>query len=277
MKNKVNNRFFDKKFNASYQHWNNINNKLNFNDLSKEQDDFLTLCVTQYLKYDRNFDVNDIVTMTQAWNNYLKFVRTNNKSKKTGKPLFSAQSKFEPSILEESIFRMFKCFVDETIKACSIKAYCNMYFAPLNFEQFKKDTTYRFNVKDQDFALYKDVEVSIGTIKQTIPVPIVAIECKTYLDKTMLEGSIATAEKIKNGNPYCYFCIVAECYDVGSEVDIKTTRIDQIYVLTKQKGRNKQSEIKEEVLEQLYIDVKNHLNCEWSDVEKKIKEKGVVI
>lgn len=274
---KVDQKFFDQKFNDSYQHWKSINHKLQLKDMSEEQKNFLILCVQEYLKYDTNFDIKNFKKMTQAWNNYLKFVRQNNKSKKTNKLLFSAQSKFEPTILEESIFRMFKCFVDKTIQACSIKAYCNMYFAPLNFEQFKEDTIYRFNVKDQDFALYKDVDISIGTRTQTIPVPIVAIECKTYLDKTMLEGSIATAEKIKNGNPYCYFCIVAECYEVGYEVDIKTTRIDQIYVLTKQKGRSKESEIKEDVLKQLFNDIKKHLKCKWSDVEKKITSKGIVI
>ena len=277
MKNQVNKRFYSEKFNTSYQHWSNINNKLNSDKLSSKQNQFLSRCIEEYLKYDENFDINNIDKMTQAWNNYLQYVRLNNINKETGKALFTAQSKFEPTILEESIFRMFKCFVDNTIKASSIKAYCNMYFAPLDFKQFKKDTTYRFNVKDQDFALYKDVEVLIGTTKQTIPVPIVAIECKTYLDKTMLEGSIATAEKIKNGNPYCYFCIVTECYDVGYDVDIKTTRIDQIYVLTKQKGRSKKSEIKADVLEQLDKDIKKHLSCKWSDVEKNIKDKGVVI
>jgi len=38
-----------------------------------------------------------------------------------------------------------------------------------------------------------------------IYVPIVSIECKTYLDKTMYEGSISTAEKIKKGIPTVFF------------------------------------------------------------------------
>ncbi|MFQ6055585.1 MAG: Bpu10I family restriction endonuclease, partial [Methanosarcinales archaeon] len=39
-------------------------------------------------------------------------------------------------------------------------------------------------------------------------IPIVSIECKTYRDKTMFEGSVSTAEKIKKGNLYCIFLIV---------------------------------------------------------------------
>ena len=31
----------------------------------------------------------------------------------------------------------------------------------------------------------------------------------------MLEGSVSTAAKIKNGNPKCLFFIVTETYEVG--------------------------------------------------------------
>ena len=54
------------------------------------------------------------------------------------------------------------------------------------------------------------------------------------LDKTMYEGSVATADKIKTGNPYCLFYLVTETYDISSDVDIQTSKIDDIYVLRKQ-------------------------------------------
>ena len=75
----------------------------------------------------------------------------------------------------------------------------------------------------------------LGREKRVLKVPIISIECKTYLDKTMLEGSVSTAEKIKKGNPQAKFYIVTETYDVDYEVDIYGTQIDQIYVLRKQK------------------------------------------
>ena len=54
----------------------------------------------------------------------------------------------------------------------------------------------------------------------------------------LLEGSVSTAAKIKNGNPKCLFFIVTETYDVGDAVDIETSQIDNIYILRKQKRAN---------------------------------------
>jgi len=110
-------------------------------------------------------------------------------------------------------------------------------------------------------------------------VPVIAIECKTYLDKTMLEGSIATAEKIKIGNPYCRFCIVTEFYEVDKNVDVKHSRIDQIYVLNKDAKRKTSvsSNIQTDVVERIYKQTNKHLQQKWSDVENNIKNNGIVI
>jgi len=43
----------------------------------------------------------------------------------------------------------------------------------------------------------------------------------------MLDGSIVTAEKIKNDNPYCLFLVVTECYDVSLDVDPAYSRINR--------------------------------------------------
>ena len=102
-------------------------------------------------------------------------------------------------------------------------------------------------------------------------VPVVSIECKTYIDKTMLEGSIATAEKIKSGNPYCLFLVVTEWYDVSYEVDPAYSRIDQIYVLRKQKRKaNKNNPIN-------YTVVNDLLERDWSNIEQKLTETGKIL
>ena len=100
-----------------------------------------------------------------------------------------------------------------------------------------KEPNVEINVKDQDFAIYRKVELSIDGKGKEIKVPIVAVENKTYLDKTMLEGVIATAEKLKSWNPYTRFVVVSENYDVDLKVDPVYSRIDQIYVLRKSKRK----------------------------------------
>ena len=106
-----------------------------------------------------------------------------------------------------------------------------------------------------------------------------AFECKTYLDKTMLESSVATAEKIKAGNPSCRFCIVTERYEVDKSVDIRSSRIDQIYVLKKDANKSdcEKRNIEFEVVKKLIDDTIEHLHKDWSNIECNIRENGVVL
>ena len=266
-----------KKFNSNYKHWSNLIKKLKDEKIANDtvKIKFLLECISKYFIYDKNFEINNFDKITTAWNDYLSFIRENNKH--SGKPIFTSQSKFEPTILEESIFRMFLDQENDIIKIGGIQAYSNIYFSNRNFNDFKDNTIFKFNTKDQDFAIYKEVDVNIDGKKEKISVPIIAMECKTYLDKTMLEGSIATAEKIKNGNPYCRFCIVTEYYQVDLNVDIKSTRIDQIYVLRKCKNKDSNNSIMKDVLELLYSDTKDYLNDSWSNIEENILKHGIVL
>lgn len=200
---------------------------------------------------------------------------------------FSSQSKFRPSIIEEFMYILFDNLIqniksninDEKnfLKIGGTKAYTNLYFSAKNLKEFINHPQIGVNQKDQDFAIYKTITLNIentGIIKTNLPV--VAIENKTYIDKTMLEGSIATAEKIKSGNPYSLFIIVTETYDVDLTVDPAYSRIDQIYVLRKCK-RKEQVPIQSDVLIDLLEMVKNHLTRSWSNIEEKLREKGKII
>ncbi|GHT42752.1 hypothetical protein FACS189443_6070 [Planctomycetales bacterium] len=263
-------RKFLKDIGGKYIHASNIQKKL---DKGKHLS-FLFECADRYKIFHEKFNIDDIDATVISWNEYLNFVQKNNK--------FSPQSKFESTILEESVYRMFSIFENEVVKIGNIKAYSNLYFSPIDFVDFKERSVVKINTKDQDFAIYKRASIKISDSAEDIEtyIPVVAMECKTYLDKTMLEGSIATAEKIKNGNPYCRFCIVTGFYEVDKKVDIKHSRIDQIYVLNKdakRKDNAKSSSISPDVIKLIFDETKEHLDQKWSDVEQKIKTKGVTL
>jgi len=256
-------------------HASNILAKLS----KKDNIDFLLRCADNYYEFHTNFNMSNLDNSVSYWNMYLGFVRANNKNT-NGKPIYTAQSKFESTILEEVLFRIFKEYESEKIKIGGIKAFSNMFFSPSDFENFKEKSNIKINTKDQDFAIYKQVEITTTDNNEATKafVPVLAIECKTYLDKTMLEGSIATAEKIKNGNPYCRFCIVTERYEVDKRVDIKYSRIDQIYILKKDANEHDANniDIQKDVVHLLYEDTKQHLSAKWGNIEKNIREKGIV-
>ena len=256
-----------------YKHASNFKAKIRKNDKIND----LIIHFEEYKKFHesfKEFKIENIEKIVNAWNTYLSFVRTNS--------TYSAQSKFESTIMEEALFRIFKSYERDVIKVGGIKAYSNLYFSPADFQNFKEQSNVKINTKDQDFAIFKQIKISTSDGNEVNAfVPIVAMECKSYLDKTMLEGSIATAEKIKQGNPHCRFCIVAESYDVDYSIDINNTRIDQIYVLSKRKRQKDipaNSEIiSSDVIVAIYNETSEHLNRKWSDVKSNIEKFGKVL
>lgn len=264
---------FLQNFDKGYIHASNILGKLKAKDITQAKKDFLKECIAKYRAFDKAFLSDDLGVKVNAWNKYLNFVRSHNK-------YFTSQSKFEPTILEEVLFRIFKPTIKQKIQMGGTKAYSNLYFSPTNLAEFETKDSVKINCKDQDFAIYKNVNFTLENgEKIQMSVPVVAFECKTYLDKTMLESAVATAEKIKTGNPSCRFCIVAEWYSVDKAVDIRSSRIDQIYVLKKDanKSNHAQRDIETSVVKRLYDDTIEHLGKDWSSIEKNIRQKGVVL
>jgi len=272
-----------------HAHGSNVLTQLrNFNRLSAAQQQSLPGIVYAYQEW---FEANDnwrgympeiIRQRVEALNRYKDFIES---------APFSPQSKFRPSVLEEFLFYLFRDLLDELnvrareqaesskpINIGGIRAYSNLYFAPENFWTFASSPKMRINEKDQDFAIYREVRIEADEECRAINVPVVSVECKTYIDKTMLEGSIATAEKIKMGNPHCLFLVVTEWYEVSYEVDPKYSRIDQIYVLRREKRRvATRHPIYSEVVIDLFDTVHAHLERDWSRIEEKMTREGKIL
>ena len=201
--------------------------------------------------------------------------------------LFSSQGKLRPTILEEFMFLLFKDYVSylkdlvgdsEGVLDCgSAKAYTNLYFSSKGLKDFIQSPVVCINEKNQDFAIFRVFRLGTNKSHKDIRIPIVAIENKTYIDKTMLDGIISTADRIKTGNPYSMFIAVAENYDVDLSVDPAYSRIDQIYVLRKSKRKERWASIDSQVVWRMFCDVKEHIERPWSNVEDKLRNEGIII
>ena len=75
--------------------------------------------------------------------------------------------------------------------------------------------------------------------REDIIIPVVAIECKTYTDKTMLNEAQFAAQKLKQGSPNTKVYILSEGNQVDdNEIPLKgQTPLDQIFILRKLKER----------------------------------------
>ncbi len=223
-----------------------------------------------------------VLSKVACLNRYYNFIHNNGFDN-----LFTSQGKFRPTILEEFLFLLFKDVVKEkkelfdgqnVLDSGSVKTYTNIYFKAKGLQDFIQSPEIGVNEKDQDYAIYRTFDISVNSAPvRRIQIPAVAIEAKTYIDKTMLDGIIATADKLKNGNPYTRFVAVAERYDVSLDVDPSYSRIDQIYVLRKGMKKGEWTDIDENVVLRLYNETVNHLNQPWSDVQKRLEEEGVIL
>ena len=273
-----------------YKHASNIVAKYKSKKKNEAQLLALPILTNEYYKFisENNklvgYSEEIISKRTKLLNNYYNFINVNDYDN-----IFTSQGKFRPTILEEFMYILFKDLINEVktklenennLKVGSSRAYTNLFFSGSNFSEFVNSPQIGINDKDQDFAIYRPIKITIGdsnTINTNLP--IVAIENKTYIDKTMLEGSIATAEKVKSGNPYSMFFIVAENYDVDLKVDPIYSKIDQIYVLRKSKRAKNQPNkpIYEDVLIDLVSEVQKHLTRNWSDVSAKLSNTGKIL
>lgn len=259
-------------------------------DLTPKQSVAIDDIATKYTSYIdaqlkiRGFSSKNIQKRVDLLNDYYNYL-----FRKEYDNVFSSQGKLRPTILEEFMYLVFrdvvedlKAYADDTdniLKLGSVKAYTNLYFKSEDIKSFINDIKTGVNVKDQDFAIYREMGLTINNEdSETVNLPIIAIEVKTYIDKTMLEGAIATAEKIKSGNPYSKFFVVSENYEVDLKVDPAYSRIDQIFVLRKSKRKvQPRIDIQADVVELLVTEVYDYLKRKWGDIETKLTTKGIII
>ena len=273
---------------SCFIHGDNIENKLK-HEKNREKRELLSEIENAYSQWkDENLKItatsqDDIAKKVKLMSDYKNFIDQPKFKKEKGRTTgFIHQDKLHSTVIPEFLYYLFEnisSLKNKHITFGPTKAYSNLYFAPPNIDSFENCSNIVINIKDQDFSISKEVIVKSRVSnnenwqEKKINVPMVSIESKRYLDKTMFEGSVATAEKIKKGNPYCIFLIVTETYEVSLEVEPRLSSIDQIYVLRRESRMNP---IYEDILWDLFNFVKQHINSDWYNVSERIK-KGKMI
>ncbi len=194
---------------------------------------------------------------------------------------FDSRSNLHSSVLEEFIYYLFRDLVGEfTEKALIGKAHTfkDIFFMPPNYTAMLETPHARIERKDHDFAIGVSVSASLNCAGQEkgevhhFQIPAVAIECKTYLDKTMLEGSSTAAEQLKFRNPNALYLVVSEWLKLTGNVNLRKFKVDQIYLLRKQKNTDreyrflpgyKKNPVYLDVVEHLFKTVRTHLTSNW--------------
>jgi len=138
----------------------------------------------------------------------------------------TAQSKFRSTVLEEFCGYLFKDL--PKLQELGLGFYRKHIFAGIRIDSNGRP---RFETKDIDFCISKQVRINIENTAEEIRLPAIAIECKTYVDKTMFNEAQFAAQRLKGGAPRIKVLMLTERNAIGIDEIPAQTPIDQIYVL----------------------------------------------
>lgn len=205
---------------------------------------------------------------------------------------FDSRSNLHSSVLEEFIYYLFRDLLEdfdgEPLVGKS-HAFKDMFFFPTSYQEMLQAPSARIEIKDHDFIIGTKVNTKMQTAGSDtiqdvdLEIPAVAIECKTYLDKTMLEGSSTAAEQLKHKSPNAVYIVVMEWLKLTSRINLKKYKVDQIYVFRKQKNTDREFRYEDgyekkpidlEVVWHLYEFVRGHLTGGWGGGVDEGLERG---
>ena len=168
---------------------------------------------------------------------------------------FNAQSKFHSTIHEEFWVYIGLEALKRTTSPTPAHLYLGsgnslqgLFFHPSSLEEALGNTvghTIKPKFKDRDFMIALKVPFNLtinghnAGIKtragiNEIFLPLITIECKQYLDKTMLDNALSAATKLKTFSPHTLDIVTIELNKLA-DVNIAGSGVDGFFVLRKQR------------------------------------------
>ena len=196
----------------------------------------------------------------------------------------SAQEVLQPSILEE-FFEYLFCNIEAIIGVELLRkpaiGFIDLVFNPSSLHSLISVPEFTIRRKDHDFVLGAQINLTfkssdgLAEKSANVVIPAIAIECKRYLERNMLDECSGTAEKVKKATPYCRYYVVAEFLkmdDASPELSV----IDEIYILRRQKNSERlqegfqQNPIYSDLVICLYAECLRHLKRIWWDPQSAL-------
>ena len=179
-----------------------------------------------------NFDPNNVseyvTKATAAVNRYMDFfLPPNNK-------LFAHQADFVSSIIPEMLCMLFGHIISAQGSALEVTAQKDLTIE-CTFD-ISNGGTIRFKNKRVDVAVVKPCQLVFNGAANELPIPLIAIECKTNLDKNMISGIEHSVTELKKTFPECRYFVVTEVSDFDvKKSNYASSGIDEMYILRQQK------------------------------------------
>jgi len=247
------------------------------------------------------FDLNDKVSLYSAikeLTSQLNFYRNSALSILEAREN-SGQENLRSSILEE-FFQLLLFPLTDSVRSQSPKcltlgkanSYVSLTFTPRSFSSLFEQATPTIHTKDQDFVLGCSINLSSSLVGANntdknlakVVIPVVAIECKTYIERNMLDACAGTAKRLKSAMPYCLYFVAAE-YMKMDEAYPELTDIDELFILTKASNADRlryRSEVRdphpicEDLIQVIFEMIATHLKKIWWSPEDALARGRVI-
>ena len=174
-------------------------------------------------------------------------------------------------------------------------SYVSLTFTPKSFAGLFENPKPHIHTKDQDFVLGCSVHLSTyvpngddeaNLVKEVtnVVVPVVAIECKTYIERNMLDSCAGTAKRLKSAMPYCMYLVIAE-YMKMEDAYPELTEIDELFILTRKSNSDRlrnmneglpPHEIGQDLVFEIFDMVSKHLSKIWWSPEDALVRGRVI-
>ncbi len=147
---------------------------------------------------------------------------------------FSHQADFVSSIIPEMFCTIFTQIIAASKWGLEVSAQKDLAIECV-FDTTGGGTMHLKN-KRVDVAVVKQCPLIFNGVSQELPVPLLAIECKTNLDKNMLSGIEQSVNDLKKTFPDCRYFVVTELSDFDvKKSNYASSGINEMYVLRRQK------------------------------------------
>lgn len=235
-------------------------------------------------------DTEIILKRVRLLNDYKDFLDQQHYAEK-----FDSRSNLHSSVLEEFMYYLFRDIVRGISKTALIgksHSFKDVFFRAPSYKEMVKTPHALVEIKDHDFAIGTSIkatmkcEGSVDVEEHNWDIPAVAIECKTYLDKTMLQDVSTAAEQLKQKNPNAMYIVVAEWLKLTESVNLKKYKLDQVYILRKQKNTDRElryntnyqkNPIYPDVVEHCFNAVREFLTVDWDGSISHGLERGILM
>ena len=147
---------------------------------------------------------------------------------------FSHQADFTSSVIPEMLCVIFSRVIARSGVALEVSAQKDLAIECIF--TISSGGSVRFKNKRVDVSVAMQCEMIFNGMSAELPIPLLAIECKTNLDKNMISGIEHSASELKKSFPDCRYFVVSELSDFDvRKTNYASSGIDEIYILRNQK------------------------------------------